>query len=308
MRDSVLLQARAMRRKGDARPVLCDGKCVSSFDAAGGCAALSNNSHGLVIQIMTSPKLSGCNLDECEEKIFERCFPKEDESFCQKCIATFEAAGGCEAPAESLASHIPFACLPCGEDAMTHCMKKSLNTAVSCEGCTAALDASDGCAMLQGNMTSEMPQECAGVDRACMEEQAVRCGVWSRQGCRTVQRGDNCYGHVMWALSTGVIVEPKWYPGLSQRSSFEDFQRHLHQRNHHDCPLPCESLPATCHTAVPGDECHRHVTWAKQEGIVFKPDAYPATLTRDSPMESFQQWLHHIHHGECFAPCEAHDA
>merc|ERR1712127_1164515 len=112
--------------------------------------------------------------------------------------------------------------------------------------------------------------------------------------------GETCLKHVMWAMQTGVVVHPNWYPGLTQRSPFEDFQRHLHWHNHHDCPLPCDPLPgAACHTAQPGEECHRHVTFAKQEGVRVRPESYPATLTKDSPFEAFQEWLHHIHHGDC---------
>lgn len=69
--------------------------------------------------------------------------------------------------------------------------------------------------------------------------------------CRTAVSGDECYGHVVWAKDFGISLHPEWYPGLNEESTFEDFQRLLHQGgfgsrqdgapNYKGCGLPCGS-------------------------------------------------------------------
>lgn len=61
------------------------------------------------------------------------------------------------------------------------------------------------------------------------------------RACYTSVKGDACYKQVMWAMETGVVEHPEWYPGVTKDSSFEDFQQHLHgsARLSSVCPKPC---------------------------------------------------------------------
>jgi len=59
--------------------------------------------------------------------------------------------------------------------------------------------------------------------------------------CGAAMPGEACYGHVEWAMQHGITLHPEWYPNLTQNSTFEEFQAHLHNINHGCCPEPCPS-------------------------------------------------------------------
>merc|ERR1719356_339996 len=107
-------------------------------------------------------------------------------------------------------------------------------------------------------------------------------------------------------MQVGIVAHPAWYPGLSQASSFEEFQASLFEHSNHDCPAPCQPAPeGQCHTAAEGEECFRHTTWAMNTGTTVFPPWYPAALLKGASFEDFQAWLHQIHHGSCPRPCTA---
>ena len=54
------------------------------------------------------------------------------------------------------------------------------------------------------------------------------CAAPALERCRTAVEGDACYEKVVWAMRTGVVERPDWYPSLTRSSSFEDFQWFLH--------------------------------------------------------------------------------
>lgn len=131
-------------------------------------------------------------------------------------------------------------------------------------------------------------------------------------GCADAAQGDECYGHVIWAMEAGIVDHPAWYPGLTPSSSFRDFQALLHETGASGgaCPRPCSEgtvtpAPPACSTAIEGDDCYPHVTWAMTEGVVSHPDWYPG-LTTSSSFEDFQYHLHITNSagGVCPAPCE----
>mmetsp|Transcript_26385 Transcript_26385/g.48515 ORF Transcript_26385/g.48515 Transcript_26385/m.48515 type:complete len:1069 (-) Transcript_26385:53-3259(-) len=64
-------------------------------------------------------------------------------------------------------------------------------------------------------------------------------------GCRTADPRDECYGHLTWAMSTGINDNPEWYPGLSPHSTIEEFQLVLHQGGHGNCQMPCSPTSTT---------------------------------------------------------------
>lgn len=141
-----------------------------------------------------------------------------------------------------------------------------------------------------------------------------------RTDCHTSVVGDQCYEEVLWAMQTGIFEHREWYPSLSEVSSFEDFQRHLHgvARLSEVCAEPCAAqaqevpvpavlrlpAPEDCRTPVEGDDCYQEVLYAMQTGVVAHPDAY-GNLTRNSSFEDFQQRLHKVDAQVCPEPCAA---
>lgn len=60
--------------------------------------------------------------------------------------------------------------------------------------------------------------------------------------CHTAIEGERCYSAVMWVLSDGIKKLPDSYPGLTEFSSFEEVQDHLHKNkseNASRCVKPC---------------------------------------------------------------------
>lgn len=306
----------------------CSVECISTFDTLGGCTALTGSNPAGAEAVMALPELSGCDLESCADEVIGHCFPNVDEEFCDACALGFDEAGGCDAvrgietgsetttggeglSSQTLGKFVPAGCWPCGEQAMLHCAQKwrnaGLKTLLTCADCIDALDdMEDGCASpLTENSTgpAQMPAQCEGIGRLCLDLVNARCGD-AAQECHTSRPGDACFKHAKWALVHGITLHPEWYPDLTLNSSLEDFQRHLNVTGHHDCPQPCKPMPVTlCHTAEPGEDCHRHVSWAMEMGIRVMPESYPSFLTKDSSFKEFQTWMWRIHHGSCLPPC-----
>jgi len=74
-------------------------------------------------------------------------------------------------------------------------------------------------------------------------------------------------------MKTGIAKNPSWYPGLHQRSRFEEVQAYLHE--HHDkeadCPMPC----AAPYWGTPSLFCV----------AVTRPDGYEPGLMKAQAME-----------------------
>jgi len=121
-----------------------------------------------------------------------------------------------------------------------------------------------------------------------------------RAHCKTADVGDDCYESVMWGRTVGIIKHPEWYGNLTTKSSFEDFQLHLHKDNH----TKCDDLPCPCRTAVFGSKCYWSIQWARTKGIKEYPKAFEG-LTAQSSFTDFQAHLFEKH-GEdhCSRPCK----
>lgn len=68
------------------------------------------------------------------------------------------------------------------------------------------------------------------------------CDAPACSSCHTAVRGEECYDDVKWAMETGILEHPDWYPGLSQESSFHEVQRFLWEKVHDStghCHEPC---------------------------------------------------------------------
>jgi hypothetical protein len=99
-------------------------------------------------------------------------------------------------------------------------------------------------------------------------------------------------------MREGIFAHPERYPGLSENSSFVDFQEALSEMGVGNCPHPC-----ACHTAQQDEECYGHVIWAMHEGIYAYPEWYPG-LSVNSSFVDFQSELSNRNFGMCSKPCE----
>jgi hypothetical protein len=103
-------------------------------------------------------------------------------------------------------------------------------------------------------------------------------------------------------MQKGIHQHPNWYPGLTEWSSFEEFQTVIHRKSvTAECALPCE-----CHTAIWGEKCHKNTMWALKTGIHQHPEWYPH-LTSTSSFEDFQAQLstQDQDKSNCTRPCKA---
>jgi len=142
--------------------------------------------------------------------------------------------------------------------------------------------------------------------------------------CHDAVPGEVCYNDTIWAKDYAINTRPQWYPGLTNESSFADFQAHLHHCYWARCPMPCASTSqhkcemvgrfwsnATCQDAVEGSKCNQEVTWAMDHGIHLNPEWYPS-LTEQSSFREFQARLYQgeqsgLESNHCAEPC-CHDS
>lgn len=151
--------------------------------------------------------------------------------------------------------------------------------------------------------------------------------------CHDAVVGDMCYNDTIWAKDYAIHTRPEWYPGLTDMSSFADFQAHLHNCFWGRCPMPCTSTAlhscqmigrfwdsSSCEDAVapncsvPDDrpicKCREQVTWAMDYGINLHPEWYPS-LSNQSSFQEFQARLFKgkqagLETNDCPEPC-CHD-
>lgn len=130
--------------------------------------------------------------------------------------------------------------------------------------------------------TSDMLCTCEMLDSPVTTVRITTSETPPATSCHTALPGEKCHGEVTWAMTDGIFSNPQWYPGLSPSSSFEDFQKHLHDIKAADgaCPLPCEPpttglptsspLPSTACDAVlqsiaaddwSSDTCSGRINW-----------------------------------------------
>lgn len=63
--------------------------------------------------------------------------------------------------------------------------------------------------------------------------------------CQAAAEGSSCFKAVTYAMHEGIQDHPAWYPRLSVKSSFMDFQMHLWKiKDPANCPMPC--MPQSC--------------------------------------------------------------
>lgn len=145
----------------------------------------------------------------------------------------------------------------------------------------------------QNEVCSAQPcqYECDGVYSAAAGGDECETAV-EGQGIDT-----DCFDHVTWAMTYGIVDHPEWYPELRPDSSFEAFQCHLYLTTslEHCTVAPCfYDCPAItgdrCHDLVESDACFDHVSWAMNTGINTNPEWYPG-MSPDDSFEAFHCFL-----------------
>jgi len=110
------------------------------------------------------------------------------------------------------------------------------------------------------------------------------------QDCAVPKKGDHCYTSIVWAMTKGIYEHPEWYPHITTKSQFTDFQRHLSTVESARCPPPCPDRPG-CMTAKTGSSCANNVQWILSTGLKQHPSWFPG-LNADMPFEGFQNHIH----------------
>lgn len=72
--------------------------------------------------------------------------------------------------------------------------------------------------------------------------------------CHTAAPGEKCYGKVVWAFTTGIEKHPEYYRGLSEESTFTDFQAHFYKSKYGNCSMPCDG-PGPSRKSLMPDTC-----------------------------------------------------
>jgi hypothetical protein len=85
----------------------------------------------------------------------------------------------------------------------------------------------------------ELEEEVAHRHLAIVKSTKSRIGANGLDQCRDARVGELCYEAVTWAQEVGIHDRPSWYPGLSQKSAFKEFQEFLHKTKGSLCEMPC---------------------------------------------------------------------
>lgn len=106
--------------------------------------------------------------------------------------------------------------------------------------------------------------------------------------CQAAKPGSPCYAGVRWDMTEGIKKHPEWYPGLTEDSSFVEFQEHTHESNKTLCPAPCNAQPFQiqtlfCWMAVQAEGYELGLTTAQLEKKVgiFACDDYALISTKN---------------------------
>jgi hypothetical protein len=92
--------------------------------------------------------------------------------------------------------------------------------------------------------------------------------IEANHNCKTAVPGDDCYDHVIWVATDGIIHQPRMFKGINMATSLHDIQVFLAENPdvvpEASCGRPCKDK---CHDAIEGEPCHTNVKWAMTDGI-----------------------------------------
>eukprot|EP00928_Gymnodinium_smaydae_P100755 TRINITY_DN995_c1_g1_i1.p1 TRINITY_DN995_c1_g1~~TRINITY_DN995_c1_g1_i1.p1 ORF type:complete len:667 (-),score=89.54 TRINITY_DN995_c1_g1_i1:470-2398(-) len=96
--------------------------------------------------------------------------------------------------------------------------------------------------------------------RVSLVRDSGECGPPSA-GCKTA---------VDWAMATGIYEHPSWYPGLSPKSSFDDFQSLLAKYNHGGCRPPCGKNDVPAGFSTDPDNDTNAINWTYDAPFAYR--------------------------------------
>jgi len=107
--------------------------------------------------------------------------------------------------------------------------------------------------------------------------------------CETATPDSTCYSGVKWDMEKGMANHPKWYHGLSNTSTFEEFQNHAHRNNKTLCPKEaCNPQPFRLQTLfcwmvvrLEGYEFGLANAQLQRKAGIFACDDYVLVSTKD---------------------------
>jgi len=112
---------------------------------------------------------------------------------------------------------------------------------------------------------------------------------------------------VVWAVTKGIKEHPEWYDGLTQKSSFTEFQTQcaMSPEDTHCKQKPC-SEHAGCETAARDSECGKATLWDKTEGFAQHGEKWYPGMTVESAYEDFQNHINGWNKTLCPRPACSH--
>jgi len=121
--------------------------------------------------------------------------------------------------------------------------------------------------------------------------------------CHTAVVGETCHHHVQWAKTDGIRLHADWYEGLTEDSSFEQFQAYLHKDSKMGCPRPCSRKEL-----VGADETKATISKTVHQATseVEKADKTAAVATTPAPdLDQSKRPCHNavkgdVKDGECY--------
>jgi hypothetical protein len=71
------------------------------------------------------------------------------------------------------------------------------------------------------------------------------------EDCHDAREGEWCFRAVKWAMTRGIVKNPKVYRNLTAVSSFAEFQNNLYHRSRGSCKKPCATAAPAARAAAP---------------------------------------------------------
>eukprot|EP00435_Cladocopium_sp_Y103_P022801 s1840_g5.t1 len=101
--------------------------------------------------------------------------------------------------------------------------------------------------------------------------------------CENARSQSECAGKVREGLK-GIAAQPEKFTGLSQNSTYSDFQRYFHNAGLYNCSRPCFPQEEPCFRFGPTYPGMYLVMWARK-ALLHHPDWFPDLSTTASPKD-----------------------
>jgi hypothetical protein len=116
--------------------------------------------------------------------------------------------------------------------------------------CDGAFDAGRSCQC--NEECQEHDSCCEDYKDVCQQSSVPRAAATSEEkptappssdSCHDATEGEECFTATKWAAEHGIFEHEEWYTPLTAQSSFQEFQKNIHDKNKTTCPVPCKEAP-----------------------------------------------------------------